>query len=83
MRTKIKTERKLRRFFASREAKMATLDEMLEVGIGFHDIDDAVIRGTLREGVMGYWLPEATDPGALMVMRRALESAQESENDHE
>jgi hypothetical protein len=35
-------------------------------------LDDLVLGGLVRSGVTGYWLPEQPDPGALLVMRRAM-----------
>lgn len=56
--------------------KMLTYSEMATVatvqGVSRKNIDAAVRAGDLRRGVDGYWLPEAPDPGALAVMRRAM-----------
>ncbi len=56
-------------------------DELIAQGAKSRDIDRAVASGKLRTGTSRYfWLPRAADPGALFVMRAAMNDSHDDEN---
>lgn len=59
-------------FFMQHDRAMATMDELLDAGFSGNTIDRKVRTGKLCAGVCGYWLPEAPDPGAMLVMESAM-----------
>jgi hypothetical protein len=60
---------------------MLTGEELRFAGFPSAWLAALVASGALRQGVTGYWLPEAPDPGALAVMRGALSDAEAYDND--
>lgn len=68
--------------FAATKREQLTGAELLQLGVTQRALDAAVTREQLRKGVCGYWLPRAADPGALFVMRGAMTSQTDDDNDN-
>lgn len=67
--------------FAATNREQLTLAELVALGVTKRALDSAVAAAKLRKGVMGYWLPRAADPGALFVMRGAMTSQADDNDD--
>lgn len=50
------------------------------MGVTTAAIDRAVDEEKLRKGCTGYWLPRAADPGALAVMRAAMNDTNDDDD---
>lgn len=61
----------IKRVFAKARRAQLSGHELESAGIARSALDRAVRSGALRQGVMGYWLPVAADPGALLVFGNA------------
>lgn len=60
-------------FFAKHNpSQQASKFALAAAGFTARQIEGAVRSGRLRQGIMGYWLPAMPDPGAVLVMRRAI-----------
>ena len=66
-------------FFAKHNpSQQASGLALAAAGFTSRQIESAVQAGRLRAGIMGYWIPAAPDPGAVLVMQRAMRERSES-----
>jgi hypothetical protein len=54
-------------------AAIASEAALLAAGLTARAIQRLVAAGELRRGITGFWLPTTPDPGALRVMRAAID----------